>query len=103
MYEHNLWSYVYYIIMIEDKIKNNKNLNKVEKYVFNLYKKKVYSWLPLNRSITLGNLKIFVNWNYNRKNKEETKGTVIKKWLKEGNLRVVKWFSDYSNQFEIDN
>ncbi len=60
MYEHNLWSYVYYIIMIEDKIKTNKNLNKVEKYVFNLYKKKVYSWLPLNRSITLGfNLRKF--------------------------------------------
>lgn len=49
MYEHNLWSYVYYIILISDKVKENKPLTKDEKYIYDLYIKKVYSWMPLNR------------------------------------------------------
>lgn len=49
--EHNLWHYLYFIVLI--KIKSRTELSGPESYVYDMIKSKDYSWFPRMRAMSL--------------------------------------------------
>jgi len=50
--EHNLWDYVYLIVAMEQK--TEKDCNGLERELYGKIKNGDFSWLPANRSLSLG-------------------------------------------------
>uniref|UniRef100_A0A1I8ICM1 Ion_trans domain-containing protein n=1 Tax=Macrostomum lignano TaxID=282301 RepID=A0A1I8ICM1_9PLAT len=49
--EHNLWSYLFYILYLEEKSRNE--FTTIERYVWKLYQKKRTDYFPLYTSLTI--------------------------------------------------
>ena len=58
--EHNLWSYVDFLIFMREK--TEKDCNGIEDELFHKIQKGDTSWFPLERSISYGKIS-FVLWN----------------------------------------
>ena len=52
--EHNIWNYVYYCVYLKH-IRNfsAKPFKQKERYIYDLWKKENYTWIPIHKSLSL--------------------------------------------------
>jgi len=74
-YEHNKWSYIYYLVYLLDRAENAKvEMTDIENMVLKKYNQKDFSWVPVGQSLTLEEI-----YEKEKLNKENELDKVTKK------------------------